>query len=234
MPIKHRLLTIATALGGVGLFSTAAYAAGTGYTTTTSPVPSGTPGGYTQVVTAQTVLPNATTSTTISVTVDNSPTQIVVPPGAFSTPVQVIVTAPVLSQVTTGVASLGYSGYTAMAGLGVNVVTSSGQAYQGSFLKPIGVTVDNAQIGSSDKVVEWNAQGTFSTVSPVSFSAGKASWTFQHDPAFAVLAPKTSVVPSATSPVTGKPFLEEALVGLTLMGAGSLVLFRTRRQRRSS
>lgn len=233
MQMKHRLLTAATTLGAVAMFSTAAHAAGTGYVPTTSPVPSGTPGGFSQVITVKAIPANATTSTIVSATVDNTPVRIVVPAGAFSIPVQLIVTAPVLSQITTGVSSLGYSGYSAVAGVGVNVVNSSGQPYPGTFLKPIGVSVSNSLIGSGDKVVEWNVQGAFSTVSSASISAGTASWTFQRDPAFAVLAPKPSVVPSATSPVTGKPFLVEGLIGVVFVGGGATLLKRNRRQRTS-
>ncbi len=234
MQFKTRILTVASAVGVASLAGSAAFAAGSGYTPTTSPVPTGTPGGYSQVVTAETISPSATATTVMAVTVDGIPVHISVPAGTFSTPVQVIVTAPVLSQVTTGVSALGYSGYVAVAGLGVSVVTSSGKLYSGTFLKPITVTIDNPKIGAGDRVVEWNGQGTFSAVSNASVGAGHASWTFQQDPAFAVLAPKNAgVVPGATSPVTGKPFLEEGLLAMGLLGSGAALLFRTRRQRSS-
>ena len=234
MQIKHRIMTAVATAGTAVLLGTAAYAAGSGYTPTTNPAPSGTPGGYSQVVTAETIPPNTTTTTTIAVKVDNIPVAVVVPPGTFSSPVQVVVTAPTLSQVTSGVQSLGYSGYTAVAGLGVSVVKSSGQLYKGSFLKPITVTVSNSNIGSGDRVVEWNAAGTFSKVPSASIQHGKASWTFQQDPAFAVLAPKNNgTVPGATTPVTGKPFLPEAMIGLAFIAGGSALLFRTRRRRLS-
>ncbi len=234
MRLKNRVLTVATAVGVASFIGSTVFAAGSGYTPTTNPVPAGTPGGYSQVVTAATVSPNATSPTTVSVQVAGTPVKVVVAPGTFATPVQVVVTAPVLNQVTAGVAALGYSGYVALAGLGVNVVTSSGQPYQKTFLKPMTVTINNQKIGAGDRVVEWNAQGAFSTVSSASVAAGRATWTFQRDPAFAVLAPKNSgVVPGATSPVTGKPFLGEALAALTLVGSGSALLFGTRRRRTS-
>lgn len=233
MQMKHRLLVTSASLGGVLALSTTAYAAGSGYVPTSGTVPAGTPGGYTQVVAAKSISPTATTSTTIAVSVDGSPVKVVVPPGAFSTAVQVIVTAPVLSQVSSALGSLGYSGYTAVAGMGVNVVTSSGQLYSGSFLKPITVSVSNSLIASGDKVVEWSAHGTFSTISSASLSPGAASWTFQRDPAFAVIAPKSSVVPSATSPVTGKPFVRDGLLGTMLIGGGMALLYRRRQKRQT-
>lgn len=234
MQLKHRMMTAAAAAGTAVLMGTAVYAAGSGYTPTTNPAPTGTPGGYSQVVTAETISPNATTTTTKTVKVDNIPVTVAVPPGTFSSSVQVVVTAPVLSQVTSGVQSLGFSGYTAIAGLGISVVKSSGQLYKGSFLKPISVTVSNSNIASGDRVVQWNAAGAFSQVASASIHQGKASWTFQQDPAFAVLAPKNSgVVPGATTPVTGKPFLSEGLIGLAFIAGGSALLFRTRRRRLS-
>ncbi|WP_020375799.1 hypothetical protein [Sulfobacillus thermosulfidooxidans] len=233
MQVKHGLLTLLGSAGILAIFSTAVYAAGSGYTPTTNPVPSGTPGGYSQVVTAATISPTSTTPTTVSVKVDNTPATIVVAPGTFSQKVQVVVTSPVLSQVTSGVSSLGYAGYSAVAGIGINVVNSSGQPYSGTFLKPVSITVNNSAIEPGDRVVEWNAQGTFSTVSSATVSAGKASWSFQQDPAFAILAPKPGVVPGATSPVTGKPFVKDALIGMALISGGSVLFVRTRRRRLS-
>ena len=232
--MKHRLLVTSATLGGVLAFGSVAHAAGSGYVPTSGTVPAGTPGGFTQVVAAQSISPTTTTTTTVAATVDNSPVKVVVPPGAFSTPVQVIVTAPVLSQISSAISSLGFSPYTAVAGVGVNVVTASGQLYSGSFLKPMTVSVSNSLIASGDKVVEWNAHGAFSTLSAPTISPGQASWTFQSDPAFAVLAPKSSVVPSATSPVTGKPFVRDGALGAVLMGAGMALVYRRRRSNRNT
>lgn len=234
MQFKHRMMTAVVTAGAAVLMGTAVYAAGSGYSPATNPAPSGTPGGYSQVVTAETISPSTTTPTKIPVKVDNIAVIIVVPPGTFSSPVQVVVTAPVLNQVTRGIQSLGYSGYSALAGLGISVVNTSGQPYKGSFLKPMSVSISNKKIGSGDQIVQWNAAGVFSRVSSASITSGRASWTFQQDPAFAVLAPKNaSVVPGATSPVTGKPFVSEAIIGLALIGGGSALLFRTRRRRLS-
>ena len=219
-----------SAVGALGLLGSVAYAAGSGYTPTPLPTPSGTPGGYTQVVTAVTVNPTSTTPATVSVTVDGTPVNITVPASAFTTPVQVVITSPVLSQVTSALPNLGLGGYQAVAGLGINIVTPTGQTYPGTFRHPITVTVRNPAIGSGDRVVEWNAQGTFTSVQNAHIANGSASWSFQTDPAFAVLAPEKGAVPGATSPVTGKPFLEEGFAGLLLLGLGSRILFRSRRR----
>lgn len=211
-----------TLLGG-----SVAFAAGSGYSPGSTTVPSGTPGGFTQVVTAQTISPTTTTTTNVSATVDGSSTTMSVSPNTFPTSSQVVVTAPSLSQVTSSLSSLGFSGYSAIAGLGVNVVTLSGQPLTSTFLKPITVTVHNSSIKPGDKIVEWNAQGTFSTVNSATVGNGVASWNFQQDPAFAVIAP-TSVVPSATSPVTGKPFLAEGVLGVVLLALGAGIWRRSR------
>lgn len=52
MRITYRLMAMASTAGALSLIGTVAHAAGSGYAPTTSPVPSGTPGGFTQVVTA--------------------------------------------------------------------------------------------------------------------------------------------------------------------------------------
>jgi len=214
----------------MALAGTVVYAAGSGYTPPTTPTSSGTPGGYTQVVTAVTVNPTSTTPATVSVTVDHTPVQVTVPPNAFTTPVQVVVTSPVLSQVTSALPNLGFSGFQAVAGLGINIVTPTGQTYPGAFRHPITVTVTNSAIGPGDRIAEWNSQGVFSTVANAVIKPGSATWSFQTDPDFAVLAPVKGTVPGATSPVTGKPFISELLAGLALVGVGSGVLLRTRRR----
>lgn len=229
MQLWNKFALMSGAVGLIALGGAVAYAAGSGYTPGTTTVPSGTPGGFTQVVTAQTISPTTTTTTNISVAVDNTPVTVSITPGTFSTPAQVVVTSPVLSQVTSSLSSLGLPGYSAIAGLGVNVVNTSGLPLTGTFLKPLTVTVHNAAIKSGDKIVEWNAQGTFSTLTSATVSNGVASWTFQQDPAFAVVAP-TSVVTGATSPVTGKPFLAEGALGAVLVALGTGVLWRTRRR----
>ncbi len=232
MRLMNKVTMMSGIVGILALGGTAAYAAGFAYSPGTTTVPSGTPGGFTQVVTAKTVSPTSTTTTNIAVTVDNVPITVAVAPGTFSVPAQVVVTAPVLSQVTSSLSALGLVGYSAIAGLGVNVVSTSGQPIRGQFLKPVFLTVHNAAIKSGDKVVEWNARGTFSTVTAATISNGIASWSFQQDPAFAIVAPST-LVPGATTPVTGKPFRADAVAGLALVALGSGVLWRTRRRNAS-
>lgn len=231
MRLWNRLALFASIAGVVAMGSTVAYAAGSGYAPGTTTVPTGTPGGFTQVVTAQTITPT-TKTTDISVSVDNTPASIAVATGTFSTTAQVVVTSPVLSQVTASLSSLGLPGYIAIAGLGINVVNTADLPLTGTFLKPITITVHNAAIKPGDKIVEWNAQGTFSTVTSATVGNGVASWSFQQDPAFAVVAPST-LVPGATSPVTGKPFLAEGALGALLVAVGAGVLWQTRRRSHS-
>jgi hypothetical protein len=210
---------------------TVVYAAGSGYVPPSSPstVPAGVAGGFTHVLISKTISISTTTTTTIDVSVLTAPTSIAIAPHTFSVPVQVVVTAPNLTTISATLPKFGLSGYRAIGGLGLSIVTPTGQLYPGSFRHPITLSVTNSAIQPGDRVVEWNAQGQFLTVANATITPGHASWSVQSDPAFAILAPEqTAVVPKATSPVTGKPFLAAALVGLGALAAGIAVI-RSRR-----
>lgn len=225
-----RLIAVFFGTIGVGFMGSVVYAAGTGYSPSTTPVPAATPGGFSQVVTVKTIPANSTSTTTVSATVNGAPITISVAPGTFSKSVQVIVTQPVLSQITSALPSLGFSGWHAAAGLGVNVTTSSGTAYRGTFNKPVAVSVASSAVTSGDRVVEWLANGSFSSVANPTITQGKATWSFNQDPGFAILSASSSTVPGGTSPVTGKPFQGESLAGAGLLSLGVGTLYLSRRK----
>ena len=236
MHLKHRITTAVATIGAVLISGSAAFAAGSGYSPTPSPVPPGTPGGYSHVVTVESVSPNQKSKTVVVVHVNHTKIDMVVSPHTFPIKVQIVVTSPKLGQVTHNLRKYHEGGYQAVAGIGVGVVTGSGHIYKGKFLKPVFVTAINSKIGPGDKVVEWNQRGTFSVLGKPLFRRGKAIWKFQSDPAFAVLAPKKDkgkVVPGATSPVTGEPFASEAIAGIVLIAGGSALLYQTRKRRLS-
>jgi hypothetical protein len=171
--------------------------------------------------------------TLLQVRIDGTPVTVAVPPRAFPTTVQIVVTKPKLGQVSARLPKLGLPGYQAIAGVGVSVDNMAGHPYPQKFLKPLEIFVSNRRIGPGDRVLEWNLKGQVSVLPTPLIRSGRAIWKFQEDPAFAVIAPrkgKHGVVPGATSPVTGKPFETEALLGLTFVAAGALLLVRTRRR----
>lgn len=220
---KHWM--VAPVLAAVGTLAAIApaMAAGSGYGPA-GPVSTSVPGGYTSVVTTETLQPS-TTAQTVSVTVAHSAAQLTVPGEAFSKPVQIVITAPDLASITTALSSLHLAGYQAIAGLGVGVDAASGLPLTGTFGHALTITVHNAAIQVGDKVVEWNQKGTFSTVSAASVQTGVATWGFSSDPAFAIVAPPHTVA-GATSPVTGEPFAVVGGLGAIAVGAGAVLLRR--------
>ncbi len=208
--------------GVVLFFSNSALAAGTGYAPPPSPTPSSNiPGGYTSVVAAKTV---TTSGAKFSVTVDGIPVAVNVPAGAFSSPTIVTITAPDLSTVSSALGGVGFSGYTAISGLGITFTNTSNNFVNPSI--PVPVTLTQSSIASNDKVIEWTGSNAAQTV-PSSISAGTASFSVtQGDPDYAVISPTT--VSQATSPVTGIPADRWALMGAGLLLAGS-ILVRTNR-----
>ncbi len=71
MRLINKVSMMSGIVGILALGGTAVYAAGLGYSPSATTAPFGTSGGFTQVVTAKSVSPTATTSTNIAVTVDN-------------------------------------------------------------------------------------------------------------------------------------------------------------------
>jgi hypothetical protein len=179
------------------------------------------PGGYTVVVTSQTIGPAG--GTIGPVDVGGIPTTLTIPAGAFPVPVQITLTAPDLAAIGAG----GFPGHNAIAGVGIGV-QENGSTYPGTFLKPLTLTMSSSSITSSSVVVVWNGTA-FVTESSATVTAGSATVTFDSDPDFAVLGPGT--VPGATTPTTGKPFLGEGILAgaLVLLGATGLAYARRRR-----
>jgi hypothetical protein len=186
----------------------------------TTPAP---PGGFSAVVTTQTITPAG--GTVGPVMVAGADVLVHVPTGAFSQPVQLTITAPDLAHIPPT------PGYKVVAGVGAEV-TLNGAHYPGTFAKPVIVIISSPKITASSQVMVWN--GSSFVMDPNSTTtAGTAGVGFDSDPAFAVESPTTPTtpVPGATSPVTGEPFLGEGILAgvLVLGGTGGLVLSRRRR-----
>lgn len=186
------------------------------------PVTTPAPGGFTTVVTTVTIGPAGGTIGPVAVDADVT---VKVPAGAFATPMQVTLTAPVLSEIPA------HAGTTVVAGAGITV-SQNGTKYQGTFLKPVTVTFTAPNITAASDVVVWNGS-SFVTDPDATATAGAVTVSFDSDPDFAVeapLSPKAAPVPSATVPVTGKPFVGEGILAgvLILGGAGGIAVSRRR------
>lgn len=152
---------------------------------------------------------------------------VTVPAGAFSSPVQISVTAPDLGAITPS------TGNTVVTGVGVQV-GRDGAPYPGTFNKAITATISSSAISAGSVVMVWNGSAFVADTGPT-VSAGTATVSFDSDPQFVVETPVVtapSQVPSATEPVTGLPFVGEGLAacGLLVLGSGGLFLAWRRRR----
>ena len=215
-------LFVMAMLGAAVAFGTAGVASASTAGRQSVPPPVATPlppGGFSTVVTNQTITPAG--GTVGPVTVAGAGVTVHVPAGAFPADVQIVITAPDLAAVPTA------PGFMVVAGVGVGV-SMNGVPYQGAFLKPITVDVTSPKITSTSLVGAWTGSAFVPDTSSM-LSAGMASITMDSDAAFIVLSP--TEVPAATAPVTGEPFLGEGIIaGLLLLG-GTGAIFTSRRRR---
>ncbi len=186
-----------------------------------SPLP---PGGFSAVVTSQTIGPAV--GTIGPVDVDGALVTVHIPAGAFPVDVQIVITAPDLAAVPPS------PGFMVVAGVGIGV-SIDGVKYQGTFLKPITVDIATPKITASSVVGAWTGSA-FVTDTSSTLTDDLASITMDSDAAFIVQSPtarEIEPVPGATAPVTGEPFLGEGvLAGLLLLG-GTGAVFANRRRR---
>jgi hypothetical protein len=187
---------------------------------TPAPAPS-VPGGYVTVVTSQSV--TSAGGKIGPVSAGGLSVTLTVPAGAFSGTVQITLTAPDMA----AIGNAGFSNDKAIGGVGV-LIQQNGSKYNGTFAKPLVLTMASPSINSLCVVVRWSGTA-FVAESGAIVRAGSATVAFDKDPDFAVLA--QGAIPGATTPATGKPFLgEEILAGLLLLlGIGGLVCAVRRR-----
>jgi hypothetical protein len=190
------------------------------------PVTPTVPGGYSVVVTSQTITPAG--GTIGPVTIDGASVTLIVPAGAFPVPVQITVTAPNLGAISTA----GFHGFKVVAGEGIQV-QENGSTYPGPFLKLLTLDTSSSSITASSILAVWNGTA-FVTDPDMTALSGELKAGFDTDPDFAVLTPAggaTTAIPGATSATTGKPLLGEGILAavVLLLGASGLEFARRRR-----
>lgn len=200
---------------------------------TYGPPPPGTgvapPGGYSNVITSQTITPAG--GTIGPLIVDGAIVTLVIPPGTFPVSVQITMTAPDLN----AVGAAGLHDYKTVAGVGIQIQVN-GQLYPGAFLKRLILTIRKSSITASSVVVVWNGTA-FVTETDATVRSGVAVIRFDTDPDFAVLSPTETTprtpIPGAIEPVTGKPFLGEGILAgaLLMLGTCGIVVCCRRRAR---
>ena len=227
--IKRAIGSFLAAIGliavGLAVFVTLAgpaSAAGSGYSPAPvppNPVAPSTVCGTGSVISSSNV---GTAGGTVTATVDGSTVTVDVPGGALpSSGVQVEITD--ITPVTTIP-----SGTSLVLAFGVNFCVD-GTKFTGTFATPVTVTVTDPAIAPGQTLYVQTATGLVQ-ITPTSISDGSFTVTITGDPSFVLVAATTAatVIPGATSVVTGKPFLLEGLIAGAFVLFGSLLLLRLR------
>ncbi len=113
------------------------------------PPPPNAPGGYGAVVTSVTIGPAG--GVIGPVRAGACEVVLTVPPGTFTTQVQITITAPGVR----GIGHGGHPGYRPVCGVGV-LVQVNGKAYTGNFAHSLTLDISGPGISSRDRVGEWN------------------------------------------------------------------------------
>jgi hypothetical protein len=176
--IKRYKLLAGVALGGATLAIATGQLPALAYGPPPPPPP---PGGYDSVVTSQTCDP---AGCTITARIDGLLDAVVVPAGAFSTPVQITLLAPNVL----GLGDAGHSGYRSVGGIGI-LIQVNGKTFTGTFAKPITVEVSGREIRPGDRVAVWNGT-SFSFIGGTE-TAGTEEFSYDSgaEQDFALLAP---------------------------------------------
>jgi hypothetical protein len=222
------VIVVFAVFAAISLFgNSAAHAAGGGYGPGIAG-PAGAPGGFSDIVTTQAF---GTTGGAVTATVPGGQAQLTAPAGAFGQPVQAVITAPDLSGINAVLAQLGFSGYTAIAGVGISIDDVNGVPIPGQFAHPLTLTITGAGIGAGDLLVEFTSLSTAATLQDAVFTTGSVSVSLSADPDFAVLAPSTaaSSAPAANaSPPTSSSSAPTAVLGQQFTkSSGSSIVAKT-------
>lgn len=241
MQLRSRLAAAAamTAVGLLVVGEGVASAASGGYGPT--PPSNGSPGGFTSVVTSKVLGP---AGGSLSASVPGATVLVTVPPGALPANEDLIITAPDLTQTSAALGSLGFTGYQAVAGLGLVVEDQSGAKFTGTFGHPLTVTLSGSSLGvAGEEVLQLNGPSSASALKDT-LGSQQVSIQVASDPDLVAINPTTAAaaaapaasVSGATTQHTGLPFRgEEDLAGvLAVVGVGALAAAARRRLRRTA
>jgi hypothetical protein len=239
-PTATLVLTLLALLGSAAAGAlagpTPAFAAGSGYTPTSTPTTGGTASGLAgTVVTSTTVQPSGGTA---SGTVGSSTITATVPPGTFTGAVQVVMTNAAGAYRPPGAAA----SPVVVFGIGIYV---NGSKVTGTF-PAVTVTITSPAITLGSTVYLVTASGLQSATG-AAVRAGSASFSITSDPVIEVTDPvgtagatasgttggtsSGTAVAGATSVQTGQPFLLEELAAVALLAFGALILVALRLRR---
>ena len=236
MSVTHKLgagaavtLTAMLAWGG------SAFAVGGGYGPTTPPS-GGVPGGFSSIAASEIIGPSGGA---VTASVPGGSVIVTVPPGAFASADEVVVTTPDLSQTDTALSALGFSGYQAVAGVGVSVLDGSGSPVAGTFAKSLSVTLTGTSLGvAGERVIQLTDPASASVVNGT-LGHDSVSVAISSDPDLVAVNPMASAavgqpqVPGATVQHTGMPFRgeEDAAFLLVVLGVAALAAAGVRHRR---
>jgi hypothetical protein len=190
------ILLILAVVTSLALFGDDAHAAGGGYGPGIAG-PAGAPGGFSNVVTTHAF---TTIGGTVSANVPGGEAELTVPDGAFAQAVQAVITAPDLSGINAVLPQLGFTGYTAIAGVGISIDDANGKQLTGLFTHPLSLTITGTGIGAGDLLVEFTSLSTAATLQAAVFTTGSVTVSLAADPDFAVLAPSPAGASAAVTP----------------------------------
>ncbi len=217
---KARMFGIGLLAAGVGLAApTAAFAAGTGYTPGAA-APGGAATGLPgNIVSTTTIQPSGGTA---NATVGSTSISASVPAGAFTGPVQLVMT----DASSSAVAAAGGASTVVTFGVGFYV---NGTKVTGTF-PAVTITVSSPSITAGSTVYLVTASG-LQAVSGDSVKEGSATFTITSDPVIEVATPVAATatatgaaITGATTAQTGKPFLLQGLIAAGLFTLGTLLL----------
>jgi hypothetical protein len=207
------------------LGGSAAHAAGGGYGPGIAG-PAGAPGGFSNIVTTHAF---STTGGTVSANVPGGEAELTVPDGAFSQPIQAIITAPDLAGINAVLPQLGFGGYSAIGGVGISIDDANGKPITGLFVHPLTLTITGPGIGTGNLLVEFTSLSTAATLQDAVFTAGSVTVSLAADPDFAVLAPtpagSSTAASASANPSTSSSSPPTAVLGeqFTKGGGSSIV-----------
>jgi hypothetical protein len=176
----QRFSVVAVASAAVLVASAAGAVAAAGYGPP-PPAPGPAPGGYSAVVTSQTI--GRSGRTIGPVRVGTCWIRLRVPTLAFPSKVQVTLTKPDLADIGNG----GFAGYRAVCGAGIKVQHLNGSTYEGTFYKYLALRMSSHSISDSSIAVVWNGLA-FVTVRTSSVGSRRATVHFNTDRDVAVLS----------------------------------------------